>query len=369
MHKKQFFDDRMRYFAFTQNTNEKTKFSELILPYIENLGHDRSCLRILDAGTGDGSIMANIIKAFHKYHPTNILSILGKEISYKDLKNTLDKLSDRFAEHPRMLVTLTNVKFSQIEQLNVNKKINGKNIKILKIELSGSTSFDFQNQVMSTAVIKFITRFWGISADNSGNTQYTNPCIIKIYRQDSKEVLFSDNESSQVTNNFDLIIASQAYRSRSIPERKVKYVISPLAKLLNQSGELLITHSTGGKQVNEILNTTFNNINAFPSVAKDLISQLERESKNDKCQYTSSTPFTYQFSFTQAPLGMPLELFGREVDAKIESLLYFGQITDQEINTLNGSNERMMKLRESLQAYPELLFENEFFTLKRLPNR
>ena len=355
----------MRYLAFTQNTNEKTKFSELIAPYIENIGGDKYCLRILDAGTGDGSIMANIIKAFHKYHPKNVLSILGKEISYKDLKNTLDKLADRFAEHPRLLVTLTNVKFSQIKHLSVNKKINEKNIEILEIELSGSTSFDFQNQIMSTEVIKFITRFWGISTDKSGNTQYTNPCVIKIYRQDSKAVLLADNESSQLTNNFDLIIASQAYRSRSIPEHKVKYVIFPLAQLLNQSGELLITHSTGGKHVNEILNTTFNNINAFPSVAKDLISQLEKESKNDKDQYTSSTPFTYQFSFTQAPFGMPSELFGREVDAKIESLLYFGQITDQEINTLNVSNEGMVKLRESLHKYPELIFENEFFTLKK----
>ena len=91
MGKKRFFDDRLKYLSFIQNTGEKKAISEKIYPYISRLSQNKSYLRILDAGTGDGTINANIIKSFHRYHPYTSLLITGKEISYEDLKNTLEK--------------------------------------------------------------------------------------------------------------------------------------------------------------------------------------------------------------------------------------------------------------------------------------
>ena len=69
MGKKRFFDDRLKYLSFIQNTGEKKAISEKIYPYIRNLTQNKSYLRILDAGTGDGTIKSNIIKSFHRYHP------------------------------------------------------------------------------------------------------------------------------------------------------------------------------------------------------------------------------------------------------------------------------------------------------------
>ena len=69
MGKKRFFDDRLKYLSFIQNTGEKKAISEKIYPYIANLSQNKSYLRILDAGTGDGTIKSNVIKSFHKYHP------------------------------------------------------------------------------------------------------------------------------------------------------------------------------------------------------------------------------------------------------------------------------------------------------------
>ena len=66
MGKKRFFDDRLKYLSFIQNTGEKKAISEKIYPYISRLSQNKSYLRILDAGTGDGTINANIIKSFHK---------------------------------------------------------------------------------------------------------------------------------------------------------------------------------------------------------------------------------------------------------------------------------------------------------------
>ena len=114
MGKKRFFDDRLKYLSFIQNTSEKKAISFKIYPYIADMSQNKSYLRILDAGTGDGTIISNVIKAFHRYHPYTSLLVTGKEISYEDLKNTLEKMPDRFVEHPNLLITMTNVKFSEL---------------------------------------------------------------------------------------------------------------------------------------------------------------------------------------------------------------------------------------------------------------
>ena len=64
MGKKRFFDDRLKYLSFIQNTGEKKAISEEIYSHIASLSDNKSYLRILDAGTGDGTIFSNIIKSF-----------------------------------------------------------------------------------------------------------------------------------------------------------------------------------------------------------------------------------------------------------------------------------------------------------------
>ena len=189
MGKKRFFDDRLKYLSFIQNTGEKKAISEKIYPYIAGLSQNKSYLRILDAGTGDGTIKSNVIKSFHKYHPYTSLLITGKEISYEDLKNTLEKMPDRFAEHPNLLVTMTNVKFSELGLVESSTKIKDKKIKQFNLILDSDNSFDFNSQISGTLLGNFIKKNWGIEIDNRGRTSYSNPCIIRIYRKDNEKHL------------------------------------------------------------------------------------------------------------------------------------------------------------------------------------
>jgi len=76
--KKRFFDDRLKYLSFIQNTGEKKAISEKIFSHISKLSENKSYIRVLDAGTGDGTIFSNMIKSFHKYHPYTSLLITWK---------------------------------------------------------------------------------------------------------------------------------------------------------------------------------------------------------------------------------------------------------------------------------------------------
>ena len=161
MGKKRFFDDRLKYLSFIQNTSEKKSISSKIYPHIASLSQNKSYLRILDAGTGDGTITSNIIKSFHRYHPYTSLLISGKEISYEDLKNTLEKMPDRFVEHPNMLLTMTNVKFSELGYVESSSKIKNKKVKEFDLILKSDNSFDFNTQITGTKLGNFIKKKLG----------------------------------------------------------------------------------------------------------------------------------------------------------------------------------------------------------------
>ena len=235
MGKKRFFDDRLKYLSFIQNTGEKKAISEKIYSHIAGLSQNKSYLRVLDAGTGDGTIFSNIVKSFHKHHPYTSLLITGKEVSYEDLKNTLEKTPDRFVEHPNLLITMSNVKFSELGSIESSNKIKDKRVKKINLVLKSDNSFDFNSQISGAKLGNFIKKNWGIEIDNKGRTSYSSPCIIRIYREDNEKHLKQFLSNDYKNNKYDLIVASQAYRAASSAKVKVNNVIGPLMRLLNKS--------------------------------------------------------------------------------------------------------------------------------------
>ena len=197
------------------------------------------------------------------------------------------------------------MKFSEIHLLDDPSGLKHKSTKILKIELMGDSSYDFQHQLTGSVVNNFISRHWGINLDDLGNSSYTSPCIIKIYRSDQKNSILINHKSCGTTNYYDLIIASQAYRSRSTTDEKIKLVISPLIKLLNKSGTLLVTHSIGAEVISELVKTVFDKIDPFPITANDLLNKLQ-VSLMMKRTYFFSKPFTYEFNYLSSPSILPL---------------------------------------------------------------
>ena len=365
MGKKRFFDDRLKYLSFIQNTGEKKAISLKLYPHVAGMSKNKSYLRILDAGTGDGTIKSNIIKSFHKYHPYTSLLITGKEISYEDLKNTLDKMPDRFVEHPNLLITMTNVKFSEIGQIENSKKIKNKKVKEFNLILKSNNSFDFNDQISGSSLGNFIKKNWGIEIDKNGKTSYSNPCLIRIYREDNEEHLKQFIERDYKNNNYDLIVASQAYRAASSVKVKVNNVIGPLMHLLNQSGKLLITHSCGGESIEKILKLAFKDKEAFPNTAKDIINYLKENRFGENNKYSFSKPLNYFFKFKKAPDQTVTELFGHNTDAKWANILYVGQIPEKDIQVLESNTRLHNKVKKAIDSAGLISFKNEIFSIKK----
>ena len=366
MGKKRFFDDRLKYLSFIQNTGEKKAISEKLYPHIASLPNNKSYLKILDAGTGDGTIFTNLIKGFHRYHPYSSLLMAGKEVSFEDLKNTLEKMPDRFVEHPNLLITMTNVKFSEISEVENKKSISGKKIKSFNLILKSNNSFDFNKQITGSMIGNFIKRNWGIEINKAGRTSYANPCIIRIYREDHKKYLSPFITRSYKDDMYDLIIASQAYRAASNVNVKVKNVIGPLMNLLNKNGCLVVTHSSGGKSIQKILKTAFKDLEAFPNKAIDIINFLKVEAGGFESKFSFGKPFIYNFQFRKTPDQKVSELFGNDLDSKWANILYVGQIPEKNILKVERNKTLFSNVKKILHRTKNIEFENEIFKIKKI---
>ena len=97
-------------------------------------------------------------------------------------------------------------------------------------------------------------------------------------------------------------------------------------RLLNKSGRLLVTHSSGGDSVQKVLKMAFKDKEAFPNNAKDIIEYLKNNPFGENNIYSFSKPISYYFKFKKAPDQTVTELFGHNTDAKWANILYLSLI-------------------------------------------
>ena len=361
MSKNRFYDSRLSYLSFVQNTNEKKIISKKIYPYIEKLPK-KKVTRFLDAGIGDGTITSNIIKRFHDVHPNSLLLITGKEISFEDVFNSLIKFPDRFVEHPKLAITLTNMKFAELGLLSPTNK----NLPIIKknIVLKGKNAYEFEQQLEK--LDSFINKNWGFDIDDNGRTAYVRPCLINIYREDCKELIEKNIPKTHKKNEYDFILASQAYRSRSLTKSKIANVIKPLACALKKNGTLIITHSAGNDSVTSILNNRFVKADLFPDDGRSILKFINQNKSLNGNTYQFSKPKNYSYSFRKIPSEIVNQMSSSSLDSKISNLFYIGQLSNDEKNLILDDQKKINKLKKLILNQDRIIFNNEIFSIKKL---
>ena len=67
------------------------------------------CLRLFDAGMGDATVLSRLMRSVHRNFPHGPLLGVAKQISLEDVRLGLDKMPDRFHEHPHTVLVITNL--------------------------------------------------------------------------------------------------------------------------------------------------------------------------------------------------------------------------------------------------------------------
>jgi len=183
-----FFDNRQKYLLFVNTCSEKWVVGNRVSLELHNIHPRPPALRLFDAGVGDGTVLGRVMRSMHDRFPHTPFYVVGKEISLEDVRLTMQKMSDRFMEHPATVLVLTNLAYADAPWLAVKSLSAASSMVWHEVALTGSSSHSFEQQI--TDLVPFLDENWkaGVSP-KTGNPVYERPVVLVVYREDHKFLL------------------------------------------------------------------------------------------------------------------------------------------------------------------------------------
>ena len=227
-----FFDNRQKYLLFVNTCSEKEMVARRVDLELAHLHPEPPAVRVFDAGMGDGTVLTRVMREMHRRLPTLPFYVVGKEISLEDTRLCLDKMADRFHEHPATALVVTNMYYTEAPWLAPKALSAATSLVWHEVALTGSTAAEFSEQI--EALEPFLAKVWQAKhSPKTGNPVYERPVALVIYRDDYRFLL--DDvipRQGQARADYDIVIASQPYRARVPVEFKATKVIAPLVRAL-----------------------------------------------------------------------------------------------------------------------------------------
>ncbi len=364
-----FYDNRQKYLLFVNTCSEKWVVAQRVSLELANVHPRPPALRVFDAGVGDGTVLARVMRAMHDRFPTMPHYIVGKEISLEDVRLTLDKMPDRFFEHPATVLVMTNLYYSEAPWLAPNSVTAATSLVWHEHALTGNTAHHFEEQIIDLQ--PFLTQHWRARvSQTSGNPVYERPVVLVIYRDDHKFLLDSAMPRRGVTRaDYDLVIASQPYRARAPAEFKVRKVIAPLARSLAPGGRLLTIHSYGRDPGLEIVQEILPGENPFQTDRHELlkIAKVELGSAGRDLNFNaySDNRSIFRYDMHTLPSEISDTIGTSTLFAAWNAAIYVAQIEDQRLAEVISDRRYLDATRTVLQRHGGLWFFDESYVISR----
>jgi len=364
-----FFDNRQKYLLFVTTCSEKWVVAERINRELPNLRPRAPAIRIFDAGAGDGTVLSRIMRSVHDHFPTVPLYAVGKEISLEDVRLTLDKMPDRFQEHPATVLVMTNMHYAEAPWLTPKSPQAAANLVWHEVALTGSTSHQFERQI--TELQPFLSEHWRarISA-KSGNPVYEKPVVLVIYRDDYRLLLESVRPRKGVVHaDFDLVIASQPYRLRAPFSFKAGKVLVPLARALATGGRLIGVHSHGDDPGLEIVRRVWPDENPFTTSRHDIFHAMKdvlgSEARSLNFHDVPDSQSIFRYDMHALPNELSDSIGTSTLLAAWNAAVYVAQIEDQRLAGVMSNDLYLNATRDVLKEHGALWFNDESFVISR----
>jgi SAM-dependent methyltransferase len=364
-----FYDNRQKYLLFVNTCSEKWVVAQRVAMELANIHPRPPAVRVFDAGVGDGTVLTRVMRAMHNRFPTMPFYIVGKEISLEDVRLTLEKMPDRFFEHPATALVMTNLYYREAPWLVPTSVTAATSLVWHELPLAGTTAHEFEQQI--TALGPFLAENWRATASpTSGNPAYERPAVLVLYREDHRFLLDQVIPKRGGTRaDYDLVIASQPYRARSPLDFKATKVIAPLARSLGPGGRLLAIHSHGDDPGLEIIQGIWPGENPFQHdrhqllrAVKDVLGAAGR-SLNFNAYSDARSLFRYHMHTLPSEVS---ETIGTStLFAAWNAAIYVGQIEDARLESVISDRRYLQVTREILQKHNGLWFWDESYILSR----
>src|SRR3982751_1630963 len=138
-----FFDNRQKYLLFVNTCSEKDVVARRVGLELGSIHPQPPAVRLFDAGMGDGTVLASVMREMHRRFPTMPFCVVGKEISLEDVRLSLRRMADRFFEHPATVLVVTNMYYTEAPWLTPREVAAATSMVWHEVALTGSTAHDF----------------------------------------------------------------------------------------------------------------------------------------------------------------------------------------------------------------------------------
>jgi hypothetical protein len=364
-----FYDNRQKYLAFVNTCNEKAVVAARAAQELTQLQPTPPALRVFDAGMGDATVLARIMRTVHRQFPTVPLVAVAKEISLEDVRLGLEKMPDRFYEHPHTVLVVTNLRYVDAPQLVSTDTTAGAGLNWQVVRLAGNSAHEFGEQIEALAPV--LAHGWQTKpSPQTGNPVYVRPSVLVIYRDDHAFLL--DDvipQAGQIAAKYDFVLASQPWRARMPATFKAEKVLAPLARSLAPGGRLLTIQSYGQDPGLEVVQKLWPDENPFQVGRRELLEALEVALGPDAQEFLLTSPADEDALFRYEMHTLPSEIGDRigtsTLFAAWNAVIYVNQIEDERLDPVVHDGSYLEATQAVLQKYGGLWFNDEAFVVSR----
>jgi hypothetical protein len=364
-----FFDNRQKYLLFVNTCSEKWVTAHRVALELANIHPRPPALRVFDAGMGDGTVLSRVMRAMHDRLPTVPFYVVGKEISLEDVRLSLQKMPDRFFEHPGTVLVLTNLAYGDAPWLAVKSLNAASSLVWHEVPLAGDSAHRFEQQI--TGLESFLAENWKARVSSkTGNPVYERPVVLVIYREDHKFLLdpIIPRPGGTVAN-YDLVIASQPYRARASLDFKAKRVIAPLARALGPGGRLIAIHSHGNDPGMEIVQRIWPGDNPFLHDRHQVMHAVKQElgaaGRDLNFNVYADTRALFRYDMHTLPSELGASIGTSTLFAAWNAAIYVAQVEDDRLAEAVQDRRYLDATRDVLHERGGLWFHDESFVISR----
>ena len=367
-----FYDNRQKYLMFVNTCSEKWVVAHRVTEELKSIAPRPPAFRLFDAGVGDGTGLTRVMRSMHSRFDKMPFYIVGKEISLEDVRLALEKMPDRFFEHPATVLVMTNMNYAEAPWLQPSTLSKASTMVWHEAPLRGNTSAEFDEQIAELQ--PFLTDAWKAGVDpKSGNPVYEKPAVLVLYREDCRFLLDSViPRRGAIRADYDLVIASQPYRARAPTQFKAKRVIAPLARSLAPGGRLLGIHSCGHDPAIEIIQKVWPGEAPFQTTRHDLLAATKAELGKAARSFNFVAGSDGKAVFRYDMHTLPGEIEAENASIGTSTLFaawndaaYVAQIEDQRLEEAMRDDGYLKATREVLRKHGGLWFNDESFIISR----
>jgi hypothetical protein len=351
-----FYDNREKYLLFVTTCSEKWEISERIGLELDEIAPAPPAVRVFDAGVGDATVLTRVMRLMHRRFPNAPFLVAAKEISLEDVRLSLEKMPDRFYEHPETVFVFTNLPYADAPFLAAEAQWR-------EIGLAGATAHEFEQQIQNLQPV--LAELWQVrKSEKSGNPVPVTPAVLVLFREDHRFLLDPVIPRKGFRQlGYDLVLACQPFRARSPLAFKAERVLAPLARALRPRGRLVIIQAKGEDPGMEIIRRIWPEEAPFKDGRKKLLAALAEALGPEARQFEflafPDKKALFRYRLHTMPSETATTIGTSTVLAAWNAAVYVAQIPDAQLDEAMAGGGYLEATREVLRRHGGLWFQDE----------